>query len=1047
MGEPAADVEITPKKIRKSRWGPIAENELSETETMGKLTEEPQKIIPNGTGNGVQENLPEKTPIKEKQQKTIKITKISKSAKSEKTKEVVKSTTKEEPGTILPPSCDSPTSSKSSGDSFHGFDNEALSEEQLKKQGALQRLLVNLKASGNVSSSESSSEEEQEPAAEQSDVEGSETGRDEEMTVDTDSDQMEIDIGNDKENLSKADSMELSDVGTNRKDGENRTRDSDVDVVETDSVKSGGDNSPSKSQKAGDNKTDSKVKNSSILESTLKGGTKVEYCGGCAAEVDDAEEGICCDGDCERWFHLRCSGLSQAEYDELGLDENAKWACTKCSGTSPPSLAKKNTKPLLSVRKDLGTLSTPSPKRRSIIKDGRTPRVDISNPAFLKPFDFGWKRELVYRSTNDSQNRRQGDIYYYTPKGKKLRSLREISDHLVGTDLTQDNFTFWKEPLGIDDPEKEIIRDAKFKMVNKDPLATPSLPKKVTPKITKTPKPAPKLTATVTPLDSSNSSISVTPKASASVTPRVVFKGKASLGTGPKFKVTPTKTSTTPSQTQKIVISKGNEKVTLSKKTPPVKNYTEIITEENKLKHFESSKHVDNEIETEEDIEVNGRKNFKRYGLLANAKSPWKKPTESNSSSSCSEDLSDSSPEKLDTEIRTLSVRSVRSRRAARTTSHGSKVTAFNLNEDVTSHQNKKKTLVHPLSKIDSNNKMLTTSSSPEKLPSENSVKRPPEIQFRPSNPSSYGCQTSPVKPRRLVGPSASPSVFNTNMITCNSPFETVLIVDTASTDTYINSPKRRDASYESPLIVNNSDCSIEIISVESLGSKEQISKFDKNFLVASPSNQSSMNVKKKSSVSRISDNRVIESCFTKGSNFSPVSIGSSSTEEIVVVDDDIEDNSSPPFLMRNSPPPKMRNVSSPNRSPPSLKPILSPPPLVPCPKRTDNSSLPSCSFSNKNHIISTTPDDVTQQLNVLRNTDSYQMDYRKLKKERFHMRQKAKKAMEKLKRSYVKEKELFVKRKSEEKKLRIQYLELKVKMKELKMELVKKQLGEMGSS
>ncbi|KAG8332463.1 hypothetical protein J6590_022676 [Homalodisca vitripennis] len=488
----------------------------------------------------------------------------------------------------------------------------------------------------------------------------------------------------------------------------------------------------------------------------------------------------------------------------------------------------------------------------------------------------------------------------------------------------------------------------------------------------------------------------------------------------------------------------GNEKVTLNKKTPPVKKYTEINTKEKE--HFESAEFVDNEIETEEDIEVNRRKNFKRYGLLANAKSQWKKPTESNSSSSSSDDLSDSSPEKLDTEIRRLTVHSVRSRRAACTTSHGSKVAAFNLNQDVTSHQNKKKTFVHPLSKTESNNKILTPSSSPEKLPSENSVKRPPEIQFRPSNPSSYGCQTSPVKPRRLVGSSTSPSLFNTNMISCNSPFETVLIVDTASTETYMNSPKRRDASYDSPLIVNNSDCSIEIISVESLGSKEQISKFDKNFLVASP-NQSSINAKKKSSVSRIGDNRHIQSCFTKGSNISPVSIGSSSTEEIVVVDDDIEDNSSPPFLIRNSPPPKIRNVSSPNRSPPSLKPILSPPPLVPCPKRTDNSSLPSCSFSNESHIISTTPDDVTKQLNVLRNTDSYQMDYRKFKKERFHMRQKAKKAMEKLKRSYVKEKELFVKRKSEEKKLRIKYLELKVKMKELKMELVKKQLGEMDSS
>lgn len=28
-------------------------------------------------------------------------------------------------------------------------------------------------------------------------------------------------------------------------------------------------------------------------------------------------------------------------------------------------------------------------------------------------------------------------------------------------ELTIDNFTFFKEPIGLDDPEKEIIRDAK----------------------------------------------------------------------------------------------------------------------------------------------------------------------------------------------------------------------------------------------------------------------------------------------------------------------------------------------------------------------------------------------------------------------------------------------------------------------------------------------------------------------------------------------------------------------------------------------------------
>ncbi|XP_054015202.1 uncharacterized protein LOC128896072 isoform X1 [Hylaeus anthracinus] len=87
--------------------------------------------------------------------------------------------------------------------------------------------------------------------------------------------------------------------------------------------------------------------------------------------------------------------------------------------------------------------------------------VDITNPAFKEPFKYGWKRELVFRASTDSSLKRMADIYYYTPKGKKVRSFREVAEFLNTKELTIDNFTFFKEPVGIDDPEKEIIRDAK----------------------------------------------------------------------------------------------------------------------------------------------------------------------------------------------------------------------------------------------------------------------------------------------------------------------------------------------------------------------------------------------------------------------------------------------------------------------------------------------------------------------------------------------------------------------------------------------------------
>ncbi|KAJ8687176.1 hypothetical protein QAD02_022970 [Eretmocerus hayati] len=140
--------------------------------------------------------------------------------------------------------------------------------------------------------------------------------------------------------------------------------------------------------------------------------------------------------------------------------------------------------------------------------------VDVTNPIFREPFKYGWKRELVYRATGQTEHslKRMADIYYYTPEGKKVRSYREVVEFLTTSELTIDNFTFFKEPLGVNDPEKEIIRDAKKgkdmylnrstvktvkKILETPPMkkaspkrpdkATPSTSNKVSPKATKTP--------------------------------------------------------------------------------------------------------------------------------------------------------------------------------------------------------------------------------------------------------------------------------------------------------------------------------------------------------------------------------------------------------------------------------------------------------------------------------------------------------------------------------------------------------------------------------
>ncbi|KAJ2941351.1 hypothetical protein O0L34_g3551 [Tuta absoluta] len=131
-----------------------------------------------------------------------------------------------------------------------------------------------------------------------------------------------------------------------------------------------------------------------------------------------------------------------------------------------------------------GTSAAGSPANR------RRATTEMSSPLLRVPLERGWKRELVYRAALDAHSRRNADIYYYTPQGKKLRSTREVAEHLSGTGLTLDNFSFFKEPLGMDDPEKEIIRDAKLMRKAESPV-TSAPPSSAVVEGKRTPKPKP----------------------------------------------------------------------------------------------------------------------------------------------------------------------------------------------------------------------------------------------------------------------------------------------------------------------------------------------------------------------------------------------------------------------------------------------------------------------------------------------------------------------------------------------------------------------------
>ncbi|KAL0266920.1 UNVERIFIED_CONTAM: hypothetical protein PYX00_009333 [Menopon gallinae] len=117
--------------------------------------------------------------------------------------------------------------------------------------------------------------------------------------------------------------------------------------------------------------------------------------------------------------------------------------------------------PALSISSQLSALSfskrsrTGSPASRG----SRKSNVDLSNPKYLVPFEFGWRREVVTRGISAREDGISRDVYYFHPSGKKLRSLREVSEKLT-PGVTIENFTFYKEPLGAD-PKFETIRNAR----------------------------------------------------------------------------------------------------------------------------------------------------------------------------------------------------------------------------------------------------------------------------------------------------------------------------------------------------------------------------------------------------------------------------------------------------------------------------------------------------------------------------------------------------------------------------------------------------------
>ncbi|XP_030564706.1 uncharacterized protein LOC115765338 isoform X4 [Drosophila novamexicana] len=108
---------------------------------------------------------------------------------------------------------------------------------------------------------------------------------------------------------------------------------------------------------------------------------------------------------------------------------------------------------------------TKTPARRRSVA---TFKLHPTDEFYRLPFKYGWKRELVLRSSA-SLSRQRGDVIFISPGGKKLRSREDIVPLLNG-ELTIDHFCFQRQMQQVGE-EFETVRQAQPAPLRRKSLA------------------------------------------------------------------------------------------------------------------------------------------------------------------------------------------------------------------------------------------------------------------------------------------------------------------------------------------------------------------------------------------------------------------------------------------------------------------------------------------------------------------------------------------------------------------------------------------------
>ncbi|XP_076360334.1 uncharacterized protein LOC143252303 [Tachypleus tridentatus] len=219
---------------------------------------------------------------------------------------------------------------------------------------------------------------------------------------------------------------------------------------------------------------------------------------------------------------------SQTQFESASRGRHGKML----SKTSDTDGAKRNpsASPVESEREVLSSLETTKEEDKIDVL-----KIKNENESYKKPFQHGWKREIVFRATverNQSRKRNLADIYYFTPNGQKLRSMKELEffmeknpNHCLPVEyFTFGKYSVYQEPYEVQRQALPKSRTPEVQSPVHPPVESPPVPKRKRGRPPKNPKVTTVTTETETEKESSDDTS--TPKGKKRQGPGIKYTAK-----------------------------------------------------------------------------------------------------------------------------------------------------------------------------------------------------------------------------------------------------------------------------------------------------------------------------------------------------------------------------------------------------------------------------------------------------------------------------------------------------------------------------------------